>query len=148
AKAALALALFLLIGGAAYKIFFQRTGEQAIQLIPSNALVVITIDTAPSPQQIGLWQRIQGALDREGLSSKIDKAISSIPDQSWPATIRTAIDKSIAVAVIDPKLCNVKQDPGVVVYLAIKDEGKVRETLKKEFETVSGQGMDCYRSKD
>src|ERR1051325_10360977 len=84
ARIALALALFLAVGGAAYKIFFQRTGEQAIQLIPSNAYLVVTLDTAPSPSQIGIWQRIQGALDREGVNKQIGNVIHSLPDRAWP----------------------------------------------------------------
>lgn len=147
AKAALALALFLAVGGAAYKIFFQRTGEQAIQLIPSNAYLVVTLDTAPSPSQIGLWQRIQGALDREGVKKQIGNVVHSLPDRAWPE-FEEGIDKSIAVAVIDPKCCDVKGNGGTVVFLSIKDEAKVTDVLKRELQPVVVQRMNGYRTKD
>ena len=42
----------------AYKILFNRTGEAAIQLIPADARLVVTLDTAerqPTPEETFVW---------------------------------------------------------------------------------------------
>jgi len=60
---AVAVLAALAAGGTmAYHHFFQRAGEGAAQLIPSDADMVITVDTTPSVNQVALFSRIAAAV--------------------------------------------------------------------------------------
>lgn len=66
----------------AYKVLFNRKGEAAIQLIPANADVVVTLDTSPSESQVMTFKKISDALEREGIADKIDDQLKSALNNS------------------------------------------------------------------
>src|SRR5438093_3077918 len=72
------VALLCLVAGAlaAYHFVFQRPGEAALSLIPSDALVVATLDTRPSVRQAALFQRIRSAMAREGADADVERAVT------------------------------------------------------------------------
>src|SRR5271154_3173636 len=75
-----ALLMLMLIGGVgvlAYRHFFQRPGEAAINLIPADALMVATLDTSPSPGQTLIFRRISDALHQEGIGPEFDRQVTS-----------------------------------------------------------------------
>jgi hypothetical protein len=61
------IALLGLVGAAAlgyagYRIFFARTGEAAVALIPADAQFVMTVDTHPSEGQLAAFNKLSSAL--------------------------------------------------------------------------------------
>ena len=75
-KAMLALTLVLCAAGAssvmAYRHYFRRPGEQAISFIPADAMLVVTLDTNPGPDQVLLFKRIKDAVKTSGLNANLD----------------------------------------------------------------------------
>src|SRR6266550_1313263 len=62
-RAAFAAGMLVLVlaGAMAFRYLFYRPGESAIQMIPADAISVITIDLQPSPMQVPVFKRISDA---------------------------------------------------------------------------------------
>src|SRR5580700_6801133 len=82
----LALMLVFGVGVLAYRHFFQRPGEAAINLIPSDALAVVTLDTTPSPEQVSVFRNITSALQAEHIDTLFDAQITRLLANSPIAT--------------------------------------------------------------
>ncbi len=120
----------LSVGGfAAYKVFFQRTGEAAIRFIPADADVVVTMDTNPSERQALTFKQISDALESQGLTDRLDKMLKDGMDGSpVAAEIRPHLATSFAMAY-----WNVKpgQPQKMAALLALKDAAAVQTALAK-----------------
>src|SRR6185436_2397887 len=113
---ALAFSLLLVVAAAlAYKLF-HRSGEQAIQLIPADALLIGTLDTNPSPAQAPVFARIARAIRARGLAEEADRAIGEMVEKSTLSTeIRPYISGSLAFAIMrSGRLANVDSGDAVV----------------------------------
>lgn len=123
-------ALTLAVGGfAAYKVFFNRSGEAAIRFIPGDADVVLTLDTNPSERQALTFKNISSALDEQGISQKLeDLAKSAMDDSPVASEIRPYLSTNFAMAYW-------KTQPGqpekMAVLMAVKDSGAVQKALEK-----------------
>ena len=100
ARVAWALMLLLVAGCTLAWYLMQRPGEMAVRLIPADALLVVTLDTTPSKEQLGVFNRIHQALVREGLETKVDEALGELVDKSPIARdLRPHIRTSMAFAM-------------------------------------------------
>src|SRR5689334_20708697 len=79
-RAPLLLVLLIIVAGGvlAYRHFFNRAGEAAIQLIPQDASLVVTLDTNPSPDQVSAFNRIKDAIKTEKLDSGFDEMLTGM----------------------------------------------------------------------
>lgn len=141
------LAILSVLGFTVYKIFFDRPGEAAISLIPSDADIVMTLDTNPSSRQIATFQKIADALKREGILEKVDDLLTMTLDQN-PAVrqIRPKISKNLALAVWMPAqgFAPGQEPEGVAMFLALSDTGAVRDTLTKWVKREERDGLTVY----
>lgn len=145
---ALLAALIPVAGGGvlAYNFFFARPGESAIQLLPQDALVVVTLDVTPSPEQASTFKRIQEAVEREGLMTHLDQAMTEAMDKSPAlAELRPHLSDSFAMAAL-PRAAGAAEDaePEMAVLLAVKDDKKALETLGKHGTKRSESGLDVW----
>lgn len=137
---ALALLLPVVAGGVlAFNLFFNRPGESAIRLIPESAMMVVTLDTTPSAEQVPTFTRILNAVKREGLEAELDKALTSALDKSpLAAELRPELSRSFALAMLS------KED--TVVLLAVKDPKKAVGILAKHTTKSTEAGLEVYKS--
>jgi hypothetical protein len=137
-------ALIPIAGGGvlAYNFFFNRPGESAIQLLPQDALVVVTLDTNPSPEQAVTFKRILDAVEREGLLPEMDKALTEVMDKSpVAAELRPHLSKSFALAALKgPEGGN----PDMAVLLAVKQADKVAAILGKHGAKATEEGVELF----
>lgn len=111
----------------AYKLFFQRPGEAAIQLIPADAQFVVTLDTNPSEMQVATFDRIYAALKREGIAEKVDEGLTDLFSKSPVGKeIRPLVATSFAMAQF-----KADGQQGFAMLTALKDSGKVADILAK-----------------
>ncbi|MFY9234329.1 MAG: DUF3352 domain-containing protein [Fimbriimonadaceae bacterium] len=140
-------AVLSVLGFTVYKIFFDRPGEAAIALIPSDADMVLTLDTNPSTRQVATFQKIAQALDKEGLLGKVDDLLSMTLDQNvLVRQIRPNVSKNLALAVWMPKqsIKEGAEPEGVAAFLALKDTGLVRDALTKWLGRQERDGLSYY----
>ena len=126
-------------GVTAYRHFFRRPGELAANLIPADALAVITIDTNPAPDQVALYKRIQDALKSAGISDQMDEALSGMADKSTLLhDARPYISDNYALALYQ----QTPKDMDGLLYIAVTDRAKIQELLdkngeKKDYRSIS-----------
>lgn len=135
-----------LSGTLAYRYFMSRPGETAIQLMPADALLVVTLDTTPSPAQIPLFKRIHDALQREHLDTALDDAAKSLMDETnLSREIRPYLTHSFAFALLGatPRTPMDKAEP--VLFLAVKDTAAAEKALQKFGRRERQDGAIVYR---
>ena len=131
--ALLGLSAFVVATGSvtAYRHYFRRPGELAVNLIPADALAVITVDTNPAPDQVALFKRIQDAMKAAGLSDKLDEAFHDISDKSTILhDARPYISDNYAVAMYE----KAPKDMDALLYVAVTDRAKIQDLLDKNGE--------------
>lgn len=150
--AVVALSAVVVLGVAAFaawRLLGQRTGEAAIQYIPADAGVVVSVDTAAStPSQIALFKRIGDAMDSEGLLAKLDDLLPTISGNLRVfKELRRYCTKSFAFAVWiedakPPKI------PPMVWLTAVTDSKAVDDILSKNGSASPDAGSHGYKLKD
>ena len=165
-KAILALTLLVCGAGAgsvmAYRHYFRRPGEQAIAQIPADALLVVTLDTNPGPDQVLLFKRIQDAVKTSGLNANLDEIMKQMAapppadkddeDEDAPAKPGAPAAPAAPVKADDPGALYRETRPflkdnyafalfkkpsgnmDAVGFVAINDRAKVLEILNKDCE--------------
>lgn len=144
---AFAVLLMLIVGASlAYKVFFKRPGEQAIQFIPSDAFVVVTLDTNPSPGQTPIFNRIKKALEQEGLTKRMETAIADTVQKSpVVAQVRPYTSNSFAFTMLNQPGKQSSFDMEPVVLVSITDPAKVQESLDKNGKKQTTDGATVYK---
>ncbi len=142
-----ALAAVCAVGAVmAYKALSNRPGEAAIHLIPADALMVITVDTQPSAQQVPLFTRIDDALKKEGLDKKLDEMLMEMMEKSpIAADIRKHITQNFAFAVLP--VADKKATPEFVAFMEVDDAQAVATLLAKDGAKDSVSGETYYNLK-
>ena len=85
----------------AYRNYFHRAGEDAVQLIPADALMVVTVDTMPSPGQTLTFKRIGDAIKAEHLDTQFEEALSrSLSNSPFARDLRPFASGSMAFATL------------------------------------------------
>jgi hypothetical protein len=144
---ALLVLLVLAAGGVlAYRTFFHRAGEAAIQLIPADAMLVATLDTTPSPQQVALFKRIDDAVQREKVDTHIDKLVtSSLTNSNLGKEIRPQLKNSFALALFRAAGAGRANEPDGVALLAIKSPGKMLDILARYGQRQAQGEMEYFQ---
>ncbi len=129
------------IGFAGYKIFFGRTGEAAVALIPADATCVVTLDTHPSTSQVNAFRTLSDALKREGLDKDMEDGVSSIIGKAGLAKdIKKYLTNNMASAWWTGAPGN--QTAGVVLF-SITNPGAVSQLISSG-QPVNGAGVPAY----
>ena len=139
--ALLGLSAFVVATGSvtAYRHYFRRPGELAVNLIPADALAVITVDTNPAPDQVALFKRIQDTMKAAGLNDKLDEALGNMSDKSTLLRdARPYISDNYALALYQ----KTPKDMDALLYVAVTDHAKIQELLdqngeKKDYRSIS-----------
>jgi hypothetical protein len=146
-RAMLLLVLLLLVVGGtlAYRYLFQRPGEAAIQLLPADSLVVVTLDTTPSEQQAAVFRRISDAIRREGLDTQVDRLLAdSLEKAPVSEKIRPYVKHSFAFAMWNTGGSRSMQTQAGAALLALSDPGRVRDVLAQYGRKQTANGLDVY----
>lgn len=135
ARVGVAVGAVAVLGTAvAFNTLFARPGEDALRLIPANALVVGSADLSPSPNQTLVFKKIDDALSRTGLDKKIDGALTDLVAHG-PAgeKIRPYAKRGVAFAMLAPEKQSEQFDPGqnAVALFGISDGAEVAKILKQ-----------------
>jgi hypothetical protein len=128
----------------AYRTYFHRTGEAAVPLIPADALMVITLDTTPSPGQTPTFKRIADAIKNEHLDAQLEDALAhSMANSPIARDARPFTTGSLAIATLKSSIAS-GGDSAVLV--AINDAGKVSDVLNRDAQKSNINGLDYYRA--
>jgi hypothetical protein len=152
ARGLAAMALISLIAGGtlAWRYYFGRAGETAIQLIPADAALVVTLDTTPSAAQTPLFLRIKNALQTAHIDQEVDGAVKGLmQDESSPisASIRPYLTTSFAFAMLNVPTSGSMDEGKPVVLLAINDANAVDGILARTGQRLHRGDMTYYRLK-
>jgi hypothetical protein len=87
------------LGYVGYRVFFARTGEAAVGLIPADAQCVVTLDTHPSENQLQAFTKLATALQREGLDKDLESGVSDMIGKAGiAAEVRQYLTHNMATA--------------------------------------------------
>ena len=140
ALAFVGLSAFVVAAGSmtAYRHYFRRPGELATNLIPADALAVVTLDTNPAPDQVALFKRIQDAMKSAGLSDQLDGALQDMTGRPGAPGNAAAADGSALLRDARPYLSDnfalalyekPSKDMDGILYVAVNDRAKIQELL-------------------
>lgn len=125
--AVLVVALLAVLGFAAYRFFFNRPGEAAAMLIPSDADLVITLDTNPSERQVATFKKISDALEREGIAQNLDEMLKGfLEGKPIGQEIRPHLKRSFAMGM----WMGDQSQSDVVTLCAVDDPAAVQKALE------------------
>ena len=141
ALAFVGLSAFVVAAGSvtAYRHYFRRPGELAANLIPADALAVVTLDTNPVPDQVALFKRIADAMQTAGLNDQLDSVFNDMDSKpaqpgAAPANksallrdVRPYISDNFALALYQ----KTPKEMDGVLYVAVTDHAKIQELLDK-----------------
>jgi hypothetical protein len=132
--------------------YFNRSGEQAINLIPSDALVVVTLDMRPSPKQLLTYRQIEKSLKDEHLDTQFNQWMNSnLGNDKSGKDLKKVLHywkQSFAFAAFHKPNTPAGSDPAFVVLAAVSDPGAVRELLAKDGHKANLHGMEYYAAED
>lgn len=129
------------LGYAGYRIFFNRTGEAAVAMIPSDANCVLTLDTHPSESQVAAFKKLSDALKREGLDSDLEGGVNDIVGKSGIAKdVRQYLTHNLASAWW---VGEQGRNTTGIGLLSISDPGAVSKILSSG-KRVQGAGVPAY----
>ena len=148
--ATLVVLVALAAGGVfAFRHFFHRGGEGAVQLIPADTLVVVTLDASPSPAQVPVFKHIMDTFKAEHLDAELEKAISNVQNSSPLARdVRPFVTGSLAYALLKTNAANTGAGTAAngdnVVFLAVSDARRVQEALTRDAQKNTVNSFDYY----
>ncbi len=133
-----ASAIIVVLAIAALKLILGRPGEGAIQLVPADADIVVTLDTNPSPGQLATFKYIYNAVDTTGIEEKLDDWLDHILGQSALAPrIQPYVAKSFAYAAWGATVPGPQEG---AFFLALTDPGAVNDILDQSGERRGAGG--------
>ncbi|HWP30210.1 MAG TPA: DUF3352 domain-containing protein [Fimbriimonadales bacterium] len=125
-----------------------RHGEAAIQLLPANAVMAMSFDNTPSPQQVPLFNEIKAAMDDSGLNAKIDEFLLRADPKGTLQKIRRELRGSFAVGIFGGIFENVKNEPDILIIAALYNRNSA-ESLMADFATKQKEGdLEYYLVSD
>ncbi len=142
--AILGVAMLATFAGAyAYRTLFARPGEAALQLIPSDAILVVSVDISPSPTQALAFKHIDDALARNGQERFMEQALMSGLGKDKLMEEIVPLVKRGGALCIEPK--EGKNTGNTAVGLiALSDGAKALESLKKYTRPSYFRGAKYY----
>jgi hypothetical protein len=134
---------------AAYGIqsLMNRPGEKALALVPANSGLFISLDLAPSPSQVGVFDQISEALKKYKLTDKIKEGLTSVLSQD-PSTRSVApyLGHGGAIAML-PSVggAPANMNNNWVLIVGLTDPGKADAALSGSSPTETLDGMKFHR---
>ncbi|MEI6513204.1 MAG: DUF3352 domain-containing protein [bacterium] len=139
-----AIMLMLIIGTANSEEVVKRSADDAASLLPANSWLVVTIDTAASPESATVLNRIGEALKREGLDKKIAEGFSEgLEDPTFFKELCPFFKNSIAFGMWG----EAKKDPSFAFIATVSDPTGVETFLKKKGIAQQEGGGTIYKFK-
>jgi hypothetical protein len=131
----------------AFKTIFARPGEAAFRYVPSDAVLVASIDLSPSPQQTLAFKRIDDALERNDMGRFAEGNVLNIFTKPSPASeaLQPLILRNGAVVALPYK--DGKDDLVGLAFLALTDGTAAEAILKKYGKPVFFRGTKGYALK-
>ena len=133
----------------AYRTYFHRTGEAAVPLIPADALMVVTLDTTPSPAQTPTFKRIADAIKNEHLDAQLEDALAhNMANSPIARDARPFTTGSLAIATLKSSTASSPNanSGDSAVLVAINDAGKVTDVLNRDAQKTNLNGLDYYKA--
>ena len=144
----------------AYRHYFHRGGEAATQLIPADALVVVTIDAVPSANQVSVFKRIADACKSEHLDTTLEEMIGRAQGSSPLARdLRPFATGNAAYALLKTGAngangtnggSGITGSMGIAPQgdsawlVAVSDAPHVQEALNRDAQKNTANGLDYY----
>jgi hypothetical protein len=127
------------VGYAGYKKFFSRPGESAIQQIPADVDMVVSLDTTPSPDQTEAFRQLGDAMKANGLDDEFTKGVDSMFGRTGLApTVRQQLGTSFAMGMWGNGISS--GQPDMIVLISLKDKSAAEQALKSSGKTTSQVG--------
>jgi len=133
------------LGGAfAYKTLFARPGESALQYVPSDALLAVSIDLNPSPTQSLAFKHIDDALSRNGLDRFAENSFLDMVE-------KTPLNKELTPLVKRGVAGCLEQKPGKngpeytgMIFISLTDGSQAQEIIQKYAQVQFYKGAKYY----
>ncbi|HLK60627.1 MAG TPA: DUF3352 domain-containing protein [Chthonomonadaceae bacterium] len=140
-----AVLVFFAAGLLAYRFLFHRAGEEATALIPSDAVLVATLDITPGPDQVILFNRIKKSMAQEKVTGLFQSWLASSKNgASFMDDIVPQLSTSYAVGIWKKAGAKPTQDPDVVGLITVKSIPAVETAAAKYGTKANLQGMSYY----
>jgi hypothetical protein len=128
------------VGYAGYRVFFNRPGEAATALIPSDASFVLTLDTNPSQSQLPTFLKITNALKAGGFDRDIEDGVGALVGKAGLAkSLRPFVTNNFAMA-----MWNSESGTKGLALFSLKDKSGAEAALKQG-QVVPGSTVPAYR---
>ncbi len=133
------------VGGVAVLQLLARSGEAAVRMIPADAVVAVTFDTAPSPAQVPLFNRIKSAFEDSGLEDLVDGGLFGMDESGVLSEIRSHIKGSFAAGLWGDLKGG---QPDVIIALALNDPSGAERLVARYAKPRNADGMRYYTVPD
>lgn len=137
------------VGGVyAYQHYFHRSGEAAIQLIPADARMVMTVDMTPSPEQTLTFKHIADSIKREGLDTQLETLVSrTLSNSPISRDLRSYLQGSLAFATLKSSGERAQTASGgdSALFVAINNVDQVKAVLARDARKSNVNGLDYYQ---
>lgn len=146
-RIALGTAAFASLAGVyAFRTLAARPGEDALRLVPANAVVVATLDLSPSASQVIAFKRIDDALARNGLNGVMESSLIDMfePSAKGRESLRPLVLRNGAVAIL-PTESGKFGDGKPVAMLAVSSGAEAQKALETQGEARYYKGVKYYK---
>lgn len=135
-----------LAGVYAFRTLTARPGEDALRLVPANAVMVATLDLSPSASQAIAFKKIDDALARNGLNGFMESSLIDMfePSAKGRESLRPLVLRNGAVAIL-PVDSGKLGDGKPVAMLAVSSGTDAQKALETQGEARYHKGVKYYK---
>lgn len=139
-------AVATLAGAYAFRTLTARPGEDALRLVPADAVVVATLDLSPSASQVIAFKKIDDALARNGLNGFMESSLIDMfePSAKGREALRPLVLRNGAVAIL-PVTSGKFGDGKPVAMLAVTSGADAQKALETQGEARYHKGLKYYK---
>lgn len=137
------VSILAVAGVNAFNSFFARPGEDALRLVPKDALMVATLDLSPSPQQALTFKKIEEALSRHGMDKQLDGTLLDIIASGSPTLepLRPFGTRAGAFAMFKGEK---EGEPLFAGFIGVTDGKAVESILRKQAKQLFWKGTRYF----
>lgn len=146
-RLALGTAAFASLAGVyAFRTLTARPGEDALRLIPANALIVGTLDLSPSASQVIAFKKIDDALARNSLNGFMESSLIDLfePSAKGREGLRPLVLRNGALALLPGEKGGIN-DAKPVALLAVSSGADAQKALEAGGEARYYKGVKYYK---
>jgi hypothetical protein len=128
--------------------FFNRPGESALTIVPSDALGVVVCDFQPGPEQLGAFRKLFSASDGADMQKSFDSVSQMMGDSAWLKEAIPHLRHSGIFALIPgsrPSGGSTMDQTDPIFILPVSDPGGLENLLRKHL--VFDAAHDSYSMK-